>query len=123
MDFIARLSIRIWNNSASAARCIAAMSMTDKLTQRALVDLLVADIDAARRKTKTAHTDGALRRVRLMIEQEDWETAYVTHNLGVTRLKYLMSIGIWRAHRWLRKEEDRIERRGRIYDEKGVDLD
>jgi hypothetical protein len=83
--------------------------------QRELAAQMVADIDICRRKTKTAHTDQARARLRAMLETENWETAYVTHQLGMTRLKWLMSQGNWRAQKWLRKEEARIESRGSLW--------
>lgn len=86
--------------------------MKGKIPQRELVERLIADIDAARRKTKTAHTDGAQRRVMQMIANENWETAFVSHNLGQRRLRWLMSQGVWRAQKWANKEIDREQERG-----------
>jgi hypothetical protein len=85
--------------------------------QRTLANLLITDIDACRRKTKTAHTDQARARLLAMLATENWETAYVTHQLGMTRLKWLMSQGNWRAQKWLRKEEARIASRGSLWTE------
>lgn len=86
--------------------------MSDHIPQRQLAKDMVEVIDIARRPTKTAHTDQARRRLAVLMREQDWLTDYVTHHIGIIRMRWLMSQGNWQVQSFLRKEEDRMAAHG-----------
>lgn len=61
--------------------------------QRELVPVLCTLIDEARRPQSTAHRDIARSKLRALREDANWNTAFVLHNLGSRRCRYLASLG------------------------------
>jgi hypothetical protein len=65
------------------------------VSQRELLPRLVKLIDDARAPNSTAHRDIARSKLRALLETTNWNTAWLAHNLGATRCRYLGSIGYW----------------------------
>lgn len=70
------------------------------VSQRDLVPLLVAMIDAAMAKNSTAHRDIARDKLRWLLENTNWRTSWVLNNIAPKRCRYLSSIGYWTPTRW-----------------------
>ena len=84
--------------------------MSEHIPQRQLARDMVEVIDICRRPVKTAHTDQARRRLAVLMREQGWLTDYVTHHIGIVRMRWLMSQGNWQVQSFLRKEEDRMDK-------------
>lgn len=67
--------------------------MTGLITQRDLVKTLGSLIDASRARSASRTRDEALAALRWTLENCNWRTAFVLHNIGVRRCKVIARMG------------------------------
>ena len=63
------------------------------VSQRQLVKILSVLIDTARSRGASKTRDDARRALRDLMTEANWNTPYVTRNIGARRCRYLIGLG------------------------------
>lgn len=63
------------------------------ISQRELVAAISALVDAAKARSASRTRDEARASLRWLLDNANWNTGYVCHNVGVRRCKFIAAMG------------------------------
>jgi hypothetical protein len=82
-----------FRGSNQAAGRVGGATPKGPIPQKRLVQLLRVLIDTAQEKSASKTRDDARATVRLLMATANWNTPYVTRNIGARRCRYLLGLG------------------------------